>query len=201
MTEFSRSARVSGLEARRSCQQNSCYRLHSHDALSIGLIDEGTSVFSGPLGGTIRLAPGDVTVIASGQVHACNPEKGRWVYQMIHADQDWCESLTPSGASSPMFTGVRVLRQPKLRALVEAFSNAVVADESVEGIETAGAALFEALESVSPTHVVTSAADPELIERLTPVMERLSSALGIAGPKKAINSLTGDTPLYPPRKK
>lgn len=63
------------------------------------------------------------------------------------------------------------------------------------------AALFEALESVSPTHVVTSAADPELIERLTPVMERLSSALGIAGPKKAINSLTGDTPLYPPRKK
>ncbi len=35
----------------------------------------------------------------------------------------------------------------------------------------------------------------------SPTRELELAALGIAGPKKAINSLTGDTPLYPPRKK
>ncbi|MDN5890523.1 MAG: AraC family ligand binding domain-containing protein, partial [Yaniella sp.] len=84
MVEFSRSTAIPHLEARRSCQENSCYRPHSHDAFSIGLIDEGLSVFTGPFGNSIRLRPLDVIVIAADQVHQCNPYSGRWLYRMIH---------------------------------------------------------------------------------------------------------------------
>lgn len=83
MAEFWRSVDVPGLESRRSCQHNTCYRPHTHGAFSIGLIDEGSYLFSGRLDGTIHLEPGDVVLIPSGQVRACNPDRGRWDYQMI----------------------------------------------------------------------------------------------------------------------
>ncbi|MFT3971492.1 MAG: AraC family transcriptional regulator [Micropruina sp.] len=175
MTEFQRSGHVHGLEARRSCQENPCYRPHSHDSFSVGLIDAGSSVLSGPVGGSIRLEPGDVVVIPSGQVHACNPDDGRWVYQMIHADQPWAASLTPHGDHTPLFLGIQVLRREGLASVVEAFGDAVFADEARENIETAAAVLLQELESVSPTHLVTSEANRELIARLSPVMERLTN--------------------------
>jgi uncharacterized protein YjlB len=74
VTEFWRSSAVASLEARRSAQENSCYRQHLHDALSIGVIDAGVSHFAGPIGGAVSLEPGDVVIIPTDQVHACNPE-------------------------------------------------------------------------------------------------------------------------------
>lgn len=103
MAEFWRSTALPHLEARRSCQENPCYRPHTHDSFSIGAIDAGTSVLTGPLDGKIRLEPGDVIVIPAGQVHACNPDHGRWLYQMIHTDQAWAASLTPGRETSGLF--------------------------------------------------------------------------------------------------
>lgn len=100
MAEFWRSTALPHLEARRSCQENTCYRPHTHDSFSIGVIDAGTSVLTGPLDGTIRLEPGDVVVIPAGQVHACNPDAGRWLYQMVHMDQNWAVSLAPCKGAS-----------------------------------------------------------------------------------------------------
>jgi hypothetical protein len=89
MPEFWHSALMPQLESRRSCQEVACYRPHTHDRLSIGLIDSGTTTFTGAASGPVPLAAGDVILIPAGHVHACNPENGRWQYQMIQADQDW----------------------------------------------------------------------------------------------------------------
>lgn len=42
MTEFWRSESLPHLQIRRSCGENSCYQIHTPNALSIGVIDEGT---------------------------------------------------------------------------------------------------------------------------------------------------------------
>lgn len=173
MAEFWRSTVLPHVEARRSCQENSCYRQHTHDAFSIGLIEEGTSVFTGALDGRIVLQPGDVVVIPAGQVHACNPEDGRWLYQMVHMDQEWVASLLPAGEASGLFMGISVLRHPGLRPLVTAFSDAVFADERRERIEEALVGLCRGLETVPAAHVVPGDVDPELRRRLSPVMQRL----------------------------
>ena len=60
MTEFARSSAVAHLEARRSSQENSCYRAHTHDAFSVGFIESGASNFAGMTTGPVRLEPGDV---------------------------------------------------------------------------------------------------------------------------------------------
>ncbi|WP_159499868.1 AraC family ligand binding domain-containing protein [Microbacterium sp. 18062] len=93
MSEFWRRDDLPHLEARRSSQENSCYRPHTHDTFSVGLIDAGTSVLAGHLGGVIRLRPGDVVLIPADHVHDCNPDDGAWRYQMIHIDQEWAASL------------------------------------------------------------------------------------------------------------
>ena len=173
MAEFWRSAALPQLEARRSCQQNSCYRPHSHDTLSIGLIEAGTSVLSGALDGTVRLEPGDVVVIPPGQVHACNPDEGAWLYQMIHIDQGWAASLTQCGGTSDVLAGVRVLRHPGVRQQASALGDSIFADEPGRQIEARLADLCRTLEQVPAAHLVASDANPELIARLRPAMKHL----------------------------
>lgn len=173
MAEFWRSTALPHLEARRSCQENPCYRPHTHDSFSIGAIDAGTSVLTGPLDGKIRLEPGDVIVIPAGQVHACNPDHGRWLYQMIHTDQAWAASLTPGRETSGLFDGISVLRHPELHAQVSAAGDAIFTNEAAETLEARFTALFAELEAASPAHVAASETDPELLARLAPVMHRL----------------------------
>ena len=60
MTEFWRSRDMPQLESRRSCQAVSCYRPHTHDRFSIGLIDAGQAVFAGSGDTRCELEPGDV---------------------------------------------------------------------------------------------------------------------------------------------
>lgn len=173
MAEFWRSTTTPHLEIRRSCRENTCYRLHTHDAFSIGLIDEGTSLFSGRLDGTIRLVPGDVILIPAGHVHACNPEQGRWLYQMLHIDQDWAASLSPRGPAGAMFAGISVLRQPGCYHRTRILSDMIVAGAEYEEIETGFAALFGEFETAPPAHVAATETDDHLLQQLLPVMDRL----------------------------
>lgn len=162
------------LEVRRSCQQNSCYRPHTHDAFSIGLIDQGTSVFVGALGGVIGLEPGDVILIPAAQVHSCNPNRGSWVYQMMHLDQRWAVSLAPAGPASRVFSGVSVLRRPDLHEQLAALTDLIFADEAAGRIEAGFRELFAELEVAQPDHYVAGGADSGLLDVLAPVMERLA---------------------------
>ncbi|WP_129658437.1 helix-turn-helix transcriptional regulator [Rothia halotolerans] len=173
--EFRRSTALPHVEARRSCQENLCYRPHAHDSFSIGAIDAGTSVLRGPLDGATRLEAGDLVVIPAGQVHACNPEEGRWLYQMIHMDQDWAVSLVPGGEASRLLDGISVLRRPGLLSPMETLSDAIFSDEGRGTIEARLAVLFAELDAASPAYLARSDVDPDLLARLAPVMRRLRS--------------------------
>lgn len=144
MVEFWRSTALPHLEARRSCQENPCYRPHAHESFSVGAIDVGTSVLTGPLDGKTRLEPGDVIVIPAGQVHACNPDRGRWLYQMIHTDQAWAAPLAPHQEASRLFDGVRVFRRPELLTRLAPVMRRLRTDQS-------NPALTELAESVGMT--------------------------------------------------
>lgn len=172
MAEFCRSSVVPRLEGRRSCQERSCYRPHTHDTFAIGAIDADSSVLAGPTAGPVRLGPGDVVVIPAGQVHACNPQDGRWRYQMIYMDQDWVASLAPPGCGH-LVDGVRVLRRSDLPPLVTALNAAIFGDLTREQIKARLRDLLGALGRVPPTHVLRSGADPRLVARLEPVLRRL----------------------------
>jgi len=137
----------------------------------MGLIDAGTSVLTGPLDGTVRLEPGDVVVIPAGQVHACNPDQGRWQYQMIHMDQGWAISLAPEAGR--LLDGISVVRRPDLHRRISDLNDAIFADEPPDRIEAGFASLFRLLDGASPTHLVTTDANPELATRLRPAMDRL----------------------------
>ncbi|AXE37288.1 helix-turn-helix transcriptional regulator [Acidipropionibacterium virtanenii] len=173
MEEFRRSTALPHLEGRRSCRDTPCYRPHAHDTFSIGVIDEGTSVLTGPPAGQILLRPGDVVTIPAGQVHACNPHEGRWRYQMIHMDQSWAAALTPGGADSHLFAGISVLRRPDLNRRAGALGEVIFADDSAERIEAAFTEALGALDAAEPEFLVGSSTDPELLDVLRPVLEHL----------------------------
>lgn len=173
MAEFVRSAALPHIEARRSCQENSCYRPHTHDAFSIGIIEAGTSVFAGPLSGSVRLEPGDVIVIAAGQVHQCNPDDGSWRYQMIHMDPDWASSLATTDRAAALFSGVTVLRHSALHHRSTAWGDLIFTSESAERIEGEFGALLELLSGAAPEHTVMNDTDTALLDRLRPVLDRL----------------------------
>lgn len=185
MAEFFRSTALPHVEVRRSCQERQCYRPHAHDVLSIGCIDAGTSVLTGAPGGPVRLAQGDVIVIAAGQVHACNPDEGPWRYRMAHLDQDWAVPLMPGRDASGLLTGISVLRRVGLHYSFDGLSDAVCADEPAERIEAGFRALFRRLDAAVPEPRVTRHTDPELLVRLHPVLERLRQP----GPAPALAEL------------
>ncbi|QXT63306.1 helix-turn-helix domain-containing protein [Tessaracoccus palaemonis] len=173
MTEFWRSTALTHLEARRSCQENTCYRVHTHDALSIGVIDAGDSLLAGPLDGTIPLEAGDIVVIPAGQAHACNPDRSRWLHRMVHLDQSWGASLLPDPDHSPLFDGISVFRRPGLHALLTALTDAVFADPSEDRLAQLFRDALTGLEQAAPVYRVTAEVDPELLEELRPVLSRL----------------------------
>lgn len=176
--EFHRSTAVPSLEVRRSCRENSCYRPHTHDVLSIGLIDEGTSVFAGPLAGPVELTPGDIVVIPAGHVHSCNPGRGRWRYQMTHLDTGWMDGLAPGGLDTG---GVRVLRSATLYRQMETVNDAIVADAPVGELEDGCRRLAQLLahtgessdEGSAQNQSGRSGANRDLSVRLQPVLEHL----------------------------
>lgn len=173
MTEFWRSSTVASLEARRSAQENSCYRQHTHDALSVGVIDAGVSIFTGSVTGGVRLEPGDVVIVPAGHVHACNPQRGHWLYRMIHLDQEWAASLMPRAMSTELFDGVNVLRDPVLGDIANGLTDALFLDPPRERIEEEFSGFFAAAGGVPAAHRVRSTVDPVLRARVEPVLRRL----------------------------
>jgi methylphosphotriester-DNA--protein-cysteine methyltransferase len=122
--EFWRDPALPFAESRRACRSLSCYRLHAHDTLSLGAVDEGRTVFTGAAQGPVELRPGSVVVIPARRAHACNPAEGRWSYQMVHLDPGWARAVLPEAAGllgTERRPGpVRVLDDPDLHARFDA---------------------------------------------------------------------------------
>jgi AraC-like DNA-binding protein len=172
MPEFWHSALMPQLESRRSCQEVACYRPHTHDRLSIGLIDSGTTTFTGGASGPVPLAAGDVILIPAGHVHACNPENGRWQYQMIQADQDWVTTLAPD-ASAGYLTEITVFRHRGLHRRFGAVNDLLFADTGIERVEAELRRVLGQCATLQPHRRVVPAHEPALVARLRPVLDRL----------------------------
>ncbi|PWJ46983.1 AraC-type DNA-binding protein [Quadrisphaera granulorum] len=180
-SEFVRSTALPHLEARRSCQENTCYRPHAHDAFSVGLVEAGTSVFTAPSGDTVQLRAGDVVVIAAGQVHQCNPRRGPWQYQMVHVDQEWAAAQAVGTGAGPLLKGVTVLRDARAHQRFLEWSELLFSRQpdgegraaEAETIQRGFRGLARALAEAAPVHTVLGGGDDALLERVLPVLQRL----------------------------
>ncbi|MFQ6227726.1 AraC family ligand binding domain-containing protein [Nocardia sp. NPDC002869] len=168
--EFWRSDALPFLESRRACPTVSCYKPHSHDAVSIGAVDEGRSVFTGAPEGPVQLTAKNLVVIPAYRVHACNPVEGRWSYQMLHVDEAWLAGSLPElgvGADRP----VRVIDEPGRYAafchLNEVLFSAVDLREKKELLVTVLDEILTAPAQSSPA--------PESVRRTWPSSPRSSS--------------------------
>ncbi|KIP53863.1 helix-turn-helix transcriptional regulator [Leucobacter komagatae] len=173
MTEFWRNAAMPQLEARRSCQENSCYRSHTHDTFSLGVIEAGTSRFRATPHGPVQLQPGDTIAIPAGHAHACNPDDGRWQYEMIHIDESWAATLTPERRGDELFNAITVWRQPELRATVTGWTELLFTGAPPERIEHGLRGVLAALRRAPIHQRFTRERDPELLDRLAPAIDRL----------------------------
>ncbi len=178
--EFWRSDALPQLESRRSCREVACYRPHTHDRFSIGLIDAGESSFTGASGRSVELRPGDVLCIPAGHVHACNPEGGRWEYQMIHAEQYWIRQLLgaagpEAGETARLLGAISVFRVPGLHRRFDALNERLFAG-GVPDPARIGEELRNGLRRCAravPLHREAPVSDPETSTRLRAVIARL----------------------------
>ncbi|MEU2675019.1 AraC family transcriptional regulator [Streptomyces sp. NPDC007164] len=172
MPEFWHSTLLPYLESRRSCQENTCYRPHAHDRFSIGLIDSGLTTFAGAAGEALPLATGDVILIPAGHVHACNPEHGRWKYQMIQADQDWITTLLPDGSGS-LLAEINIFRHPGLHGRFSAVNDLLFLGANAERTETEFRGVLHDCAELAPHRRIAPATDAALLARLSTVIDRL----------------------------
>lgn len=172
MTEFWSSALTPQVESRRSCRDNSCYRPHTHDRFSIGLIDSGTTVFSGAETDPLRLGPGDTILVPAGHVHSCNPDDGTWRYQMIHADQDWIATLLPARGTL-LFSGIKVFRDQEIHAGFTAANELLFTGAAPPQSEAAFRRALGPCLAREPIHHLAAGNDAVLLARLEPVLARL----------------------------
>lgn len=80
------------IEARRAVDSIACYEKHTHDELSIGIVDAGISEFY-HAGSITNIGPGSVVIINPHVVHSCNPKAGEWSYKMLYIEVKWLQEL------------------------------------------------------------------------------------------------------------
>lgn len=95
--QFHRPAQLDFLESREACYYGGPFVPHTHDTLSIGIVEGGESAF------LYRnqyhpIRRGGVAIIQPGEVHACNPTSQTLSYLMFYLDVAWVESTTQAFA-------------------------------------------------------------------------------------------------------
>jgi AraC-like DNA-binding protein len=80
------------IEARSAVDSTACYEKHTHDELSIGIVEAGISEFY-HAGSITNIGPGSVVIINPNVVHSCNPKAGEWSYKMLYIDTEWLKAL------------------------------------------------------------------------------------------------------------
>ncbi len=97
------------VEMRRATRSTACYRAHSHEEFSFGIIDEGAALYRNREQ-VNRIGRGAIVTINPADLHACNPDDGRWSYRMLFVDTDWMgqlqRELAPCSADYRPFSDV-----------------------------------------------------------------------------------------------
>lgn len=172
-TEFWHSDRLPQVESRRSAQEVTCYRPHSHDRFAIGIIDAGTTAFAGASAEPVPLAAGDVVCIPAGHVHACNPVERRWRYQMILIDPDWLRDLLGPAVWRPLHAAITIVSDADVHARFSAANERLFTDEDPAGAVADLRVAFAACARADGVRTIAPATDAELLARLRPVLDRL----------------------------
>ncbi|SEG17967.1 helix-turn-helix transcriptional regulator [Marinobacterium lutimaris] len=101
------------VEMRLAANSSACYRAHSHDEFSFGLIDQGAALYQNREH-LNRIGRGSLVTINPADLHACNPDKGRWSYRMLFVDTEWMgglqRELSPCSADYQPFAEVLATR-------------------------------------------------------------------------------------------
>lgn len=88
-------------ELRVSTNSSDCYRQHTHDEYSLGIVDSGSSIFRHPEG-SARINAGSVVMIEPHVVHSCNPEpSARWTYRMLFIRAGWLHAAMARHWNAP----------------------------------------------------------------------------------------------------
>lgn len=75
-----------------------CFRLHTHEEYSIGIVDQGEAMFHHAQGPEPVRAR-SVVLIEPGRWHACNPNRPLdWSYRMLFVKADWLHGQLGCGA-------------------------------------------------------------------------------------------------------
>lgn len=119
-----RDANAPWWELRVSADTGDCYRPHTHDEYSIGIVDSGSSTFHHPAG-SCSIGQGSVVLVEPHVVHACNPAaQQRWSYRMLFIDAAWLhQAMSRHWATSAEVTGLeflaRSLADPALQSALD----------------------------------------------------------------------------------
>lgn len=89
---LTRSAALPYVEMRQAGHSCACYRGHSHDEFSFGIIDAGVADYRNRNQHN-RIGAGDLVTINPDDLHSCNPHAGRWSYRMLFVDTHWIGEL------------------------------------------------------------------------------------------------------------
>ncbi len=125
------------------------YGLHSHDAVSVGLVTGGRSTYVHERGSD-EVDAGTVVLMNPGAMHACNPHAGSaWSYRMVYLDAPWwrrlqCD-LDADRAGALREFDATSLREPALGArvtrvcerLADAHASVLAREEAVVELATA----------------------------------------------------------------
>jgi AraC-like DNA-binding protein len=121
-----------------------CYKYHTHEEFSLGIVDRGASSFWYE-GHITKLGPKTLVFIPPEIIHACNPlEHGNWQYKMLFIDAKWVRKLTESGGSclfdQPI---IRYASRGKEFQKIDQVINSLTGDSSPLAKETAILMAFE----------------------------------------------------------
>ncbi|WP_249365042.1 AraC family ligand binding domain-containing protein, partial [Pseudoalteromonas sp. S554] len=82
------------IEARSADNSEACYKKHTHEEFSVGIVEKGVSEYFNTRKKE-EIGNGSTVIINPSDVHSCNPKNGyTWNYKMLFVDPQWlhCES-------------------------------------------------------------------------------------------------------------
>lgn len=81
------------IEARSADNSEACYKKHTHEEFSVGIVEKGVSEYFNT-GKKEEIGKGSTVIINPSDVHSCNPKEGyTWNYKMLFVDPQWLHCI------------------------------------------------------------------------------------------------------------
>lgn len=94
--QFYRDADLPFFELKLCDASRLCYKKHSHEEYSLGIVDNGKSTFWCE-GKITEVSPQNLVLIPPGLIHSCNPhQQSQWKYKMFFIEAGWMQRFFES---------------------------------------------------------------------------------------------------------